>query len=117
MTIWNFEDPTKRTTMNTKCNLIRICLLCAVLFHAADSGAQTVTQIAAGFYHSLFLKSDGSLWAMGFNNDGQLGDGNDIATNQPVLIVSNNVTAIAAGGYHSLFLKSDGSLWAMGDNF
>ena len=27
--------------------------------------ASNVTAIAAGGYHSLFLKSDGSLWAMG----------------------------------------------------
>ena len=37
--------------------------------------ASGVTAIAAGAYHSLFLKSDGSLWAMGCNIDGQLGDG------------------------------------------
>ena len=29
--------------------------------------ASGVTAIAAGSYHSLFLKSDGSLWAMGHN--------------------------------------------------
>ena len=37
--------------------------------------ASGVTAIAAGSYHSLFLKSDGSLWAMGYNGDGELGDG------------------------------------------
>jgi alpha-tubulin suppressor-like RCC1 family protein len=37
--------------------------------------ASNVTAIAAGYYDSLFLKSDGSLWAMGWDQDGQLGDG------------------------------------------
>ena len=79
--------------------------------------ASNVTAIAAGSYHSLFLKSDGSLWGMGLNGDGELGDGTYIMeTNRPELIVASNVTAIAAGEFHSLFLKSDGSLWAMGGN-
>jgi alpha-tubulin suppressor-like RCC1 family protein len=75
-----------------------------------------VIAIAAGQYHSLFLKSDGSLWAMGANGYGQLGDGTFNNTNQPEEIVASNVVALAAGGQHSLFLKSDGSLWAMGIN-
>ena len=87
---------------------------------AVTSGGQTVTKVAAGSSHSLFLKSDGSLWAMGDNGYGQLGDGttdnDNYNTNLPEQIVAGNVTAIAAGAYHSLFLKSDGSLWVMGDN-
>jgi len=108
--------------MKTKRNLIQACLLGAILLQALNSGAQPVTKIAAGYNHSLFLKSDGSLWAMGDNKDlfgnncGQLGDGTYNNTNLPELIVISNVTAIAAGYYHSLFIKSDGSLWAMGDN-
>jgi alpha-tubulin suppressor-like RCC1 family protein len=78
--------------------------------------ASNVTAIAAGFFHSLFIKSDGSLWAMGDNEFGQLGVGTYITTNRPEQIVASNVTAIAAGFGHSLFIKSDGSLWAMGDN-
>lgn len=78
--------------------------------------ALTVTKIAGGGLHSLFLKSDGSLWAMGFNGAGELGDGTYgsapyDATNLPEQIVASGVTAIAAGGYDSLFLKNDGSLW------
>jgi alpha-tubulin suppressor-like RCC1 family protein len=92
------------------------CLLCAVLLQVLTSGAQPVTNVAAGAYHSLFLKGDGSLWAMGYNYFGELGNGTYNNTNRPEQIVPSNVTAIAAGAYHSLILKSDGSLWAMGFN-
>src|SRR5438477_5902034 len=77
----------------------------------------TVTSIAAGEDHSLFIKSDGSLWAMGYSQFGQLGDGAlNFSTNRPEQIVSGNVVAAAAGVFHSRFRKSDGSLWAMGGN-
>jgi hypothetical protein len=84
--------------------------------HPEQIVASGVTAIAAGEFHSLFLRSDGSLWAMGDNYYGQLGDGTYNSTNWPEQIVASDVTAIAAGWQHSLFLKSDGSLWAMGDN-
>jgi alpha-tubulin suppressor-like RCC1 family protein len=78
--------------------------------------ASNVVAVAAGASHSLFLKADGSLWAMGGNNNGQLGDGTFTNTNRPEQIVASGVTAIAAGNDHSLFLKTDGSLWGMGYN-
>ena len=111
--------------MTTKRNLIQLCLLGALMWPAFISSAQTVTKIAAGGYHSLFLKSDGSLWAMGLDYYGELGDGvirpvSPYATNQPEMILGPNlsrtVTAIAAGFEHSLFLKDDDSFWAMGYN-
>lgn len=88
--------------------------------HPEQIVSSGVTAISAGLNHSLFLKSGGSLWAMGDNSYGQLGDGGsnggNYLTNRPEKIVASNVTAIAAGYRHSLFLKSDGSLWGMGDN-
>ena len=78
--------------------------------------APTVTAVAAGYHHTLLLESDGSLWAMGANGSGQLGDGTTSNRYTPTLIVHSNVVAIAAGEYHSLFLTSDGNLWAMGGN-
>jgi len=83
--------------------------------------SNSVTAIAAGAFHSLFLKADGSLWVMGRNDSGQLGTGifNDTAPygiTRPVQIVAGGVTAIAGGYGHGLFVKSDGSLWSTGDN-
>ncbi|TAK96889.1 MAG: hypothetical protein EPO07_14025 [Verrucomicrobia bacterium] len=77
-----------------------------------------VIAIAGGASHSLFLKSDGSLWGMGNNYDGQLGISMSYYnTNQPQQLVTSGVVAAAAGTYHSMFLKNDGSLWGMGGNY
>ena len=80
-----------------------------------------VTDIAAGDNHSFYIKSDGSLWAMGLNTSGQLGDETTDNRNSPVAVKVSGVAVtgvaqIAAGFNHSLILKSDGSLLAMGLN-
>ena len=84
----------------------------------AIQAATTVTNVSAGSNSgcSQFIKSDGSLWVMGYNGYGQLGDGTFNNANKPEQIVSNRVVAIASGEYHNLFLKSDGSLWVVGGN-
>jgi hypothetical protein len=65
-----------------------------------------VVAIAAGGFHSLVLKSDGTLQAWGDDDNGQI----DIP---PGL---SNVVAIAAGAAHNLVLKADGTLIAWGMN-
>jgi hypothetical protein len=75
-----------------------------------------VHAVAGGLFHSLILKTDGSLWVMGNNSAGQLGDGTTTQHNAPEQILPGGVQAVAAGANHSLILKTDGSLWAMGDN-
>ena len=71
--------------------------------------------ISASRSHSLFLKTDGRLFACGANNMGQLGDNTTTDRLKPVQVLSN-VEGMAAGEGHSLFLKTDGTLWACGDN-
>ena len=76
-------------------------------------------RVAAGGYHSLAIKADGSLWSCGSNLYGQLGNGQSSATGNAVLTrvgTDNTWVAIAAGKYHSMALKADGSLWVWGRN-
>jgi len=68
-----------------------------------------VTEISAGCEHSLYLKSNGTLMAMGWNSRGQLGDGTTTDRHEPI-VVNPNVSAIAGGERHSLYLVSEPSV-------
>jgi alpha-tubulin suppressor-like RCC1 family protein len=73
--------------------------------------------VSAGSGHTVALKADGSLWAWGQNDTGQLGDGTIKSRNAPVQVgTESDWVAIAAASY-SMGLKSDGSLWAWGKNY
>jgi alpha-tubulin suppressor-like RCC1 family protein len=76
------------------------------------------TTIAVGAYHTLAIKNDGTLWAWGWNRDGQLGDGgSNILETAPIQVgTDNNWDDVAAGYYHSLAIKNDGTLWAWGND-
>lgn len=65
---------------------------------------ENVQQIAAGAYHSLVLKKDGSLWSCGANANGQLGDGTYYLSYE-LLKIDSKVKSIFASAEHSLILK------------
>ena len=83
--------------------------------YAADNIVEkpAVVAIHAKYLHSLFLMRDGSLWGVGSNLSGAMGDGTALSRPTP-WIVMNDVSAASAGKLHSLFLKKDGSVWAVG---
>jgi hypothetical protein len=66
-----------------------------------------VIAIAAGEYHSLAVKGDGSVIAWGDNTQNQIGGA----------AAFSNVVAVAGGGSHSLALRSDGTVLACGANW
>ena len=82
-----------------------------------------VDAIAAGGYHTVFLKNDGTVWAVGYNTSGQLGNGENgnfktypVKVQIPVLPSGVTVTEIAAGSEHTVFLTSAGTVYAVGLN-
>ena len=71
--------------------------------------------VASGEYHSLAIKSDGTLWAWGANFSYQLGDGTKINHSEPVRsIPGSDWKEAAVGGASSFAIKNDGTLWAWG---
>jgi alpha-tubulin suppressor-like RCC1 family protein len=74
--------------------------------------------VSAGADHTLALKDDGTLWAWGANQDGQLGLGETTATvTRPTQVGADaDWSAVASGRGFSLALKEDGTLWAWGAN-
>ena len=74
-----------------------------------------VASVSAGTRHTLVVRSDGSLWAMGNNVYGQLGDGTTADRTTPVFVM-DGVQAVDAKGYQTLIMKTDGSLWVAGRN-
>ncbi len=66
-----------------------------------------IIAVAAGGWHTLSLKSNGTILTWGNNWDGQC----SVPTTLPDLV------AVAAGGYHSLAVRANGSVIGWGNNF
>jgi alpha-tubulin suppressor-like RCC1 family protein len=82
-------------------------------------GASNIIAIAAGGFHSLALKSDGTILSWGNGGLGQLGNGAATGGFNPTpsaVIEASNIVAIAAGNQHSLALKADGTILSWGYN-
>jgi len=68
---------------------------------SASASVEIKPQISATF-HTIALKSDGTLWAWGYNAAGQLGDGTNTNKNTPTQIGTDNKwVSISAGYYHT----------------
>lgn len=86
-----------------------------------------VKAVAAGWFTTCALKTDGTVWCWGYDGFAQLGDGT-IGTGRyqtrltPVQVILGSgkmtgVIAIATGGEHTCALRSGGTVWCWGDDF
>ena len=83
---------------------------------AYDMGKAGIFQtVSVGLRHSMAIKADGSLWAWGDNNRGQLGDGTTEDRTIPVKVM-DDAASVSAGTNYTAAIKTDGSLWAWGTN-
>lgn len=82
-----------------------------------------IVDIAVGLNHSVVLTGDGEVYAVGANNEGQLGNGTTRNIGfypTPVAVdlsgVDGQVVSIAAGDTHTLLLTDQGQVYGFGDN-
>jgi uncharacterized repeat protein (TIGR02543 family) len=90
-----------------------------------------VVSVSAGSYHSSAVDALGRVWAWGWNEYGQLGNGTNgdgVYESRPVLADDATdvdglfgagvlIKSVTAGYYHSLAVDKQGRVWAWGDNY
>lgn len=72
-------------------------------------------QVSAGGGFALGVRPDGTLWAWGRNDLGQLGLSPADGTRRPTPVqIGSGYSSVAAGRQHGVGAKTDGTLWAWG---
>ena len=124
--------------------VVSLGLATALVLAGGSPGWTDVVEVAAGAYHTVGLKSDGTVVAVGYNDYGQCNVGSWTGINQTaagcfhtvglkeggtVVAVGYNdygqcnvgtwtsVTQVAATGYHTVGLESSGTVVAVGYNY
>jgi alpha-tubulin suppressor-like RCC1 family protein len=85
------------------------------------SGNEHAADVAGGGYHALVLTDLGRVFAIGRNEDGQLGDGTTEARRLNATLVTGAlagkaITRVAAGLSHSIAVTRDHHVYAWGSN-
>jgi alpha-tubulin suppressor-like RCC1 family protein len=71
----------------------------------------------SGFNAVHAIKTDGTLWAWGRNNEGALGNGSTVNTSSPIQIGTlTGWIQVNGGNASTKAIRSDGTLWAWGFN-
>ena len=83
---------------------------------AYDSAApEAARTMSAGASESFVIDGNGTLWAWGDNQWGQLGDGTTEDRSRPVRVLEG-VRSVSAGESHTYAVLEDNTLWAWGRN-
>ncbi len=85
---------------------------------AQVQGLEHVKAVAAGLMYSVALKDDGTVWAWGYNKNGQLGTGETSRFEPaPVKVAGlSGIVKVFAGYNHNVAIDGNGNVWAWGAN-
>ena len=73
-----------------------------------------VKDVAANIKGSYFVDLNGSLWSVGYEDYGELGNGSAGHSSVPLKIVDGNVSSVETNSYHVLYRDVNGSLLGFG---
>jgi len=80
-----------------------------------------IINVSAGTSHTLLLRADGTVWAMGRNNNGQLGVNSTVQHNVPMQVGNSagtnyltNIISVGAGDLVSAALSANGTVYVWG---
>jgi alpha-tubulin suppressor-like RCC1 family protein len=78
------------------------------------------SQVSCGGRYTTAIKTDGTLWAWGYNANGEVGNGTSTPISSPIQIgLLTNWSQVSAGLYNyesTAAIKTDGTLWMWGSN-
>ena len=74
------------------------------------------TKLSAGFYRGFAIKTDGTLWAWGYQGNGELAQNDTIRYSSPVQIPGTTWESVDNMYNVTLATKTDGTLWSWGFN-
>ena len=86
------------------------------LFISLLSNAQCLQTVAVGNTSMTAIHTDGTLWAWGSNEYGQLGNGTFNSSLVPIQVSTETTFTMISAKGHVAALKQDGTLWAWGLN-
>ena len=87
------------------------------------AGMSSAVMVATGYRHNLILSEDGSVWSMGLNSEGQLGDGTTTNRSTPVKVDFSattdigNIIQVVASSSSSYALDDKGQVWGWGSDY
>lgn len=92
------------------------------MIDTTNLGGRTISQVSAGFLHSLLLADDGSVFSFGNNLSGATGrnvSSGSTAIASPIdatNLAGKTFSQVSAGGELSLLLAEDGTVFSFGEN-
>jgi len=95
--------------------LVSAASCCLLVAGPAATALAASPKVAVGSDFIVVSHSDGSVWAWGLGNDGQLGNGLRTSSSRPVRVSGlNGVVDVFAGDFFAAALKADGTVWVWG---